>query len=115
MNLIEFLTLFGPGLLGQAIAFAVVRQRFVWRWWEITLPWIAPYAWYSLCGSGYGPTKSLANLGEIFLLSFFPAGYWIVRGIFLKKTISGPIGLGLAAAFAAFGLAVYFLVPTLPE
>jgi hypothetical protein len=110
-----FLTLYGPGLLAQAGAFAIMGRRFAWRWWEITLPWIASYAWWAVSGGRYGPTKSRANLSEIFLLSFLPGGYWLVRGIFFRKTISGGVGLVLAAVFAAFGLAVYFLVPTLPE
>jgi cytochrome bd-type quinol oxidase subunit 2 len=90
------------------------RHRVRWNWWEATV-FIVPFSlWLGLVLTNWRP-KTLANLGECFLISLA-----IVVGVLLRTLLgrSGDnrrVGAVLVLGVTAIAVATYFVTPMWPE
>lgn len=90
------------------------RKRARWHLWEsmgFILPFVIWGAWMMLDGSG----KSLANLGECFIISLAPPVAVAIRVMLGHRNRQWLYSSFLIALLCGVAIATYLLTPSLPE
>jgi hypothetical protein len=91
------------------------RQRVGWHSWEL-LAFVLPFAlWARLMMSDLSTGKSLANLGEPFYFSFAISAAALIRVGLGQRGNNLIWACALLLGLCGVAVAVFFLVPPLPE
>jgi hypothetical protein len=90
------------------------RHRAKWQAYDL-LALVLPFLVWLFCMAAFGANKSLSNLGECFLISIaipFAAATRIALGYRQRQWIYSAF---IIFALCLVAVAIYFLIPSLPE
>lgn len=92
----------------------LTRDRLRWNWWEAAV-FVVPFTlWLGLQFTNWRP-KTLANLGECFLISIAVAVGVVVRVVLGRPRDNKRVAVVLIVGVTAFAVATYFVTPMWPE
>lgn len=92
----------------------LTRRRVQWHVWELAV-FIVPFGvWFALMETGLR-SKTLANLGECFMISAAIGVAAVAQALFSRRPSNRIVPAVLITAVIAAAVATYLLTPTWPE